>query len=243
MKSIYDMSKEEVLGLSPESIANLIDYECATRGIRLLPSLPVAPELSKIEPDLNVYEVCGFAFTSPGDALAVLDILGSSELYRTVNPGSGDYSTKILKTVDTGDYYYPEIESVKVFSPELWEKVKAEKTANTERKRVYDAAKAEYDDAIKDRQAIIDDVTELIAVIRAEKRKYDFYVSEFYRYLELAEGNAVIAANFLTAAYRSLIEEFPELLEELKGMVEFEHVESEINTEGCDCSCGCTHDE
>lgn len=216
MESIYNMNKEQILGLSPESVKNLIDYECALQGVRLLPDLPQEPARVEITPDQVAYKVGEFVFANSEDAVRVMEAITSVALYRTEYPGRGDYSTNLIKPVTSDDYYFPKMSRINVFSPLAWDACKGKVAESAKLKSYYDEAKTEYDAVCEAREGIAADITELISTIRAEKRRYDFYVAEFHRYLELAENNTQVAANFLTAAYKNIDTEFPELLEELK---------------------------
>lgn len=216
MKSIYNMSKEEILGLSAEQIETLIDYECALQGIPLLPDQPVPPTCSEIIPDSTVYAIDNFVFTSLVDASQVMQAIGAAALYRISYPGGGNYTDKVLQPVNPSNYYYPKIETHAVFSQEYWEKVKVSKQINEQANQTYESALEEYNSKLSRRQAVVDDITELVELTHQEARQQDALITEFYRYLKLAEGNPSIALNFLISAHVNIEDDFPDLIQSLR---------------------------
>lgn len=191
MKRIHDLSKEEVLALNDEQIAKFVDYECAMNGAPLLPLMPEKPTLKKPEPDTVAYEVSvGYQATiylaNEFDAAEVLQLLKSMRVFRK------DWSADIL---------VPEPEttmrSIPIFSPDIWESVRAQKAAYDEAEKAYTFAKEEYDKAFSERQACFNEVWQIVREAREDEYRRNSITLKFNRYLELAEGNREIALRFL----------------------------------------------
>lgn len=199
MKRIYDMEKEEILALTQEYIEKLIDYECALKGVPLLPPRPLEPDKVNIEPDITAYEIAGLCLLTAEEAGRILEAINTCSIYTsTYVPGANCYDKKLIP-VDA--YTKPKIETKRFYSMEYWDKVKSQKEAYASTKRIYDEDKKKYDEAYSKRSETASCVWEFIDAVREENRVKDYLTAEFNRYLELTDGNKTIAMRFLKKAH------------------------------------------
>lgn len=191
MKRLKDYTNEELTELNQSQIETLIDLECAHEGIPLLPERPEKPETNKPEEDLTVYYISDVKLKNKEDAQQIVNLLnGMARMRRDWNTNGYDLEEDSVS-----------FKLEKVFSSECQQKYKAQTAAAKEIEDRYKSAKKEYDDIVKQRKAIIDEVSDTISDAYAEFRKIEQYKKQYARYLELAEGEKDIALNFMKAAH------------------------------------------
>lgn len=209
MKRIYDLTEAELLSLTDEDVMKYIDYECALDGVPMLPPAPgPMPTKTMLEPDANVFEVAGFLTMDSAHASRILDAFNSGILYKESCPGS-DYNTKYLEPLTADKYGKPKIETKTVHSAEQWDKIKDSHQAFAGNKADWEKINKVYQEALKGRATISDDVWQQIRDARGHSYEREQIRAEYSRYLELAEGNRQIALNFLTKVKD--LTEFPDL--------------------------------
>lgn len=213
MKRYYDLNEEELLNLSDEDTNRLIDYECAEDGVAFLPPKPVEPQKPEYETDLAAYSIGSWYFIDHTAASAAYAALTAGTLYDDVYH-NGNFKT--LKVVEPKDYGYPQLKTEKFISNELYAQIGAELEAYDMKKKEYDADKKMYDKAYEGRKHIVQAVYEAISEARNNQITRARLREDFARYLNLAEGNATIALNFLLKAKPEIEEDYPELLDEFK---------------------------
>lgn len=210
MKRIYDLTEAELLSLTDEDVMRYIDYECALEGVPMLPPVPGAcPVKVTPAPDANVFEVAGFLTMDSTHATRILDAFNSGELYKESYPGS-DYGTKYLTPMSNDQYSKPKIETKTVHSAEQWDKIKDSHQAFVGEKAAWDKINKTYQEALKGRSSISEDVWQQIRDAREHSYDRERLREEFGRYLVLAEGNKQIALNFLEKVKD--LSDFPDLI-------------------------------
>lgn len=219
MKRLTAYTRAELAELTEDEIQKLIDLECASEGIALLPPKPEkTPELELPEPDLKAYVVAGIIVSDMKHASRLLETITSGTIFKS--DYSGDYNRKYLKPLKQADYNYPKIEQESYYSPELYDELKRREKAHKEQYGAWKQLEKQYDEALEARQSIASEVFKAIN----EARDYYFEIerirSQFERYLVLAENNRQIAMNFLEKVanlepYEGLRDELLQLKEEV----------------------------
>lgn len=212
MKSIFEMTAAEILALDADAIQLAIDLECATRGVPLAPPDPgPAPSRDIPQPDLTFYEVAGVTVSTLQDAQTVFEVLSQLSLYKEEHKG-GHWETKYAALMTVEDYYYPKIAAKRLYSPELFSKIIAEKTQLAAELKGWKKRKEEYDEAQKLVAEVSEEVWERVNEVRAIDAQRNQLRSIFERYLTLADGNTTVAMNFLRGAHGGVPED---LIQEL----------------------------
>lgn len=201
------LSDEEVIALTDEQIERFVDYECAIRGVPLLPvQEPVAPV--KVQPvkDVEVFKVGEFSFTTNEDAISVARYIG--QFVRLKIEYANDYRNRIVRPDNTAEIV---IQTERHFSPEEWERQRLAVTAEQAAEHRYETERREYDDIAKKRRDATRSILDRIEDVRDRSRERMRMQHEFDRYLELAGGDRSVAARFLAAAKPSARDLLPEL--------------------------------
>lgn len=212
MKTFDSLTEQELVALTDDEIQRYIDYACAEHGVPLLPAM--LPEPPKVEPpaqDAVVYAV-GRAYSTDvvcmksDDAQRLADLLNSIPTCSLGYVSGPSYEKKIEP--QRGPYL---VMPTPCYSAELAATI-APTLASAERaKNVYDAAKKDYDRAVNERGAFASEIREKVEEAWATHRRREDRRRDYARYLELADGNADIAARFLQNAHRDAIDLLPEL--------------------------------
>lgn len=202
MKRLEDMSRDELLQLTDETAATLIDLECAYAGAPLSIAKPLYNEVPDIpEPDVIYYEVAGMKFTDKKEADALADFINglSSQMDNSYDydiPGYGKYSYKSDKRpdpvfVDAGRTY-----SKAVYS-ELKEIIRQRATAEEENKKLMN----EFNQKQKARADVAKEIRDAIRKAQLEVYEIQEKAKLYNRYLFLAGGDTETARNFYIEHY------------------------------------------
>jgi hypothetical protein len=209
MKKPFDtLTEAELVALTSEGLRWYIDRACAENGIQLLPdAAPTKPSQTPIAPDGFVYQVAGLSFRTHDDAIAVRDFIRERGRVK-LDYGHGDYNHKVIKPLDDDD----EVVTTKAAFTETYSAsiidVKAEQKATSE---AYALAREQYEEIVEKRTTIANGImASYNSAIRYEKDRQALR-HEYTRYLVLAEGDPVIAANFLKSAKPGSVTLLPEL--------------------------------
>lgn len=216
MKRYNELSTHELTQLSNEEIEKYIKIECAYNGVRMLPDPPVAPEKPLVKQDKTMYEIFHNIFTeSMEEAIRIHEVLSSCKLYYI--EGSWDTSNLVIpeEPISKDSYYYPNMNTIVVFSRDSYEANKEALKEYNEKKSEYEKLKEQYDEIYDEYSKIRKEVLDKINEARKTVDKMAMYSRTYSEYLELAGGIPDIAVNFLLKAYPNIEEEFPDLLEYL----------------------------
>lgn len=218
---IEELNEQEILALTSDQIDQMVKLRMAEEGIKFVPrpSTPVYEEVQ--EPDLTVFEI-----QQNGNTLRFLDKCDTELLFdmlsKTTSKCDIDYNydngyvyfmRKGLDRIDT------KMETKKVYSIDLYNKVKSVMHDNRKLKEQYEELLKEYVENSNQAQEIKDDIS---AKYYEVVKKYDSLKNLCrkmkYDYLPIAEGNEEIAFNFLKKAYSMNADQENYVLENYKNV-------------------------
>lgn len=196
MKRFADYTDAELIALTSQQRADLVDLECAVEGIPLLPVLPPVPDRSQIpSEDMTVYELPQLTFLHVDEADRVLEAILGAELVKTTYPrGKYLYGSKVDVKAQARP---PELAVRRVLSAEA--AAIAEKMAADieEAQTLYKDSKKEYDNTLEQRAPMKKKVDEAIRAALQKAYKRLSITEKFTRYLRIADGDHAIAFKFL----------------------------------------------
>lgn len=197
------LTRDQLVSLTDADIARWIDLLGAEAGIPLLPDAPVAPEFTPPVHDVTHYIVAGIRLN---DQQAASDL--AAYINRLTCRRDNEYLYLDGKRYSYGNavaFDKPVDEPVTVSTETLY----SEGTAHAHRamlqeqaalKKAYTDAKKHYDDVSERRERIVESVNDAIYKARRELTLTAEAERMFKRYLELANGNGLIASRFMRAA-------------------------------------------
>lgn len=234
MRAFEDLSNEEILALTDEDIQRYCDLACAQEGAPLLPPEPgEKPVKPDHEPDVPVFSAGGEYFLSQEVALGVAEAINAGR------PVTWDYAGGWPHKRITGTKEYAEaVAASRFFSAAKWEEVKGEILAHEEAKTRWEKEKKEYDEAVKARSRVTEWIWDKISEVREAERQRERFTSLLTRYLDLADGDEVVARKFLFDAHPEA-RDFLEPLVELRELEEGEGCPDGLLPDGEECPrCG-----
>lgn len=202
MKTIHELSREEILAMDEEFIRIMIDRECAEAGVPLLPKIGDPPVKPEARANQEFFEVSAtLLFGRREDAEAVLREIKERRRYDTFyHKGSYAYnSPQGTKEVDETD---GSIIVKRYWSRDHYDAHKHDLDAYDDKKSVWDEEKKEYDEIAKKRTDCVDRVRSIVEDAHAQQRKVGLINQTFEEYLSLAQGDEGIAYGFLVKAGR-----------------------------------------
>lgn len=209
MKRLDDMTSRELVNLTEEQVKDLIDIECAFAGARLLPPEPVYKQPAIIEPDAILYIVGGIKFKRQDQAMEIVEALEAMDLAQTGYAYEAGYNNEYIKDEPANP---PQIESKKVFTRTAFEKHKSQLTANKVEDTAYENQVKLYREIKDERRDVEDRVLKRIRDAREEVEEQQRIVTQFDRYLTLADGARPMAIRFLADALKVDYAEAEEIL-------------------------------
>jgi hypothetical protein len=213
MKTFWDLTKDEIVGLTSDQIARYIDIDCAEQGVSLLPDLPPAPIYEKPAKDCVVYSVDNFDVSTPEEANVILDALGKVRLLK-LDYDYGNYSDQYIS--DTRNVDVPDVKKVQVYSAKLYNSIRNDLKSYSEKKNAYEREQKEYSKILSERSRISDAIWNKYNEVTEEFQNREYMKKEFAKYLDLADGDKEIAMRFFDKAYADKLEGM-EGLEEFKS--------------------------
>lgn len=202
MKRLEEMNRDELLQLTDDTMAILIDLECAYKGAPLSVAAPLYSEVPEIpEPDVLYYEVAGMKFKDKTEANALAEFingLGSQmdTSYDYSIPGYGRYNYVSEKRPDPVYVDAARTYSLNTYS-ELKEIIRQRATAEEENKKI----RAEFEGQQKSRADVIKEIREAIRRAQVEAYEIQEKAKLYNRYLFLAGGNVETATKFYIEHY------------------------------------------
>jgi hypothetical protein len=212
LKPFQNLTDEEILELTDETIQAYKDLACAEAGVPFVPPVPEKPDTKDVLPDLQVWQFPDFVVTNHEDAEKILKFIIENQ----IAVFDLDYcGPKYDRKISQNDTVF-EWKSQSVFSRGHWDEFGKAKTQ-------YDILMAEYEKAEEEREKILSKretetgfIDDRISEIYQNQRNKERYTGYFKQYLELAQDNRQIAMSFLRKSYPG-IEDYPELIEQLGG--------------------------
>jgi len=203
MKTIDDLTYDELVDLSSEEINHYIDVQCAMEGIPLLPeepgNKPVEPEVSF---DLKLWKLPEVCLVDKDTAELLATELTKAQRYTSSwIRGITRYGYEPDHSAIDATFVQATTKSLLVAHREELEKYEEEKTLYREQDNAYDKASNARSSA---RTHVMD------VVYAAQEKQSDLARLDalFTRYLALADGDRAIAAKFLREAQPALIEKY-----------------------------------
>lgn len=196
MKDFDDLTEAELINLTTEDTIYYIDRACAEAGIPLLP--PVKPELPVKPPenDLIVYNVSGIKLLDMQEAMRLREFLASltslgGDAYHYLN-GYEHYFQEKTEPISIAPEPMMSEQRALAMKTAIAAHGVAQKQAEEER--------AEFDKIMERRETVSERVYHHIreAVNTSYLRRA--LLRDFDRYVELANGDRVVAARFLEKA-------------------------------------------
>lgn len=201
MKALENMTDAELTALTDEEIDDIIKLKKAEAGIKIL-RLPVYPELRPIPtPDVEVYEVAGYAFTDKEIAQKFAndtnDVIPSA-----VRVGYDYWHGSSRQEYVTGkEASLVQIEVKHVHSSLQYASIKDAVTSNKRVEEAYEKVKKEYDEEEERAKDIASGVFDRVQGARDRINEVAGHVEHIVEYLKLSNGDVEVAWNFLKKAY------------------------------------------
>lgn len=197
MKGFDRLTDAEILALTPDQITYYMDLACAEDGAPLMPPDPgTEPEKPAYQPDVTLHSCGGFLFFDAETAARVADVVNGVRRAETKYVhGPGYQKTAHVENDPV------KIGNEKVYSPELWDRIKSEVNDYGERKKSWDSRVKEREEAARARDRVTSWIREKIEQVRDDDYQRQRYERELTRYIELAEGDRYMALRFLFKAH------------------------------------------
>lgn len=201
MKELNEMTHVEIASLSPDEIETLCDYECARNGVKLM-IFPKEPVKKVFKPDLEVYEVGDFRSEDKSVieriATFLADIrphlckvdydykIGSEYKYVTRNLSEWDHKVEVKK--------------IMAFNSETYDRMKNEIQQHSTEMSEFERERKSFTENKSKREKTCEWITDKVFAHKRLQKKIDSYQETMKKYLELANGDRLIAANFFEKA-------------------------------------------
>lgn len=201
MKSIENLTDAELLALTDEAIAGHIRLRKAEEGIRILPE-PICPTLKEINgPDIQVFEIAGYAFHEREKAEEIAAVINkyvpqSTSIDYDYYRGDGKY--RYTKANNT-NLVHVAVENV--YSPAKYAEIRDAVESNKRVKDSFDKTKDEYDTETEKAADIVTAIYDRIQGARDRANELENHKLNIANYLELAQGDVEVAWNFFKKAY------------------------------------------
>jgi len=197
MKRFIDLTDQELIALTEESIQYYIDLACAEQGVPLRPQPPEPLSPAPEVPNVIMYGFGSLWFETQQAALDVLNTMAMHQLYADHGYGL----TTRFEPVNLGTYLYPTISTRTQPLQEDYERYAADIQQYSILKEAWDKATQEYTRAkdVYDKTAY----PILSKISNAKQRQQDLsnMCSIFEKYLTLANNDKSVAWNFFINAY------------------------------------------
>lgn len=220
MKTINEMSEQEILALTDEDVQKMIKLRMMEEGIMLMDK-PKVPELFEIEPaDTQYFSIPlldEFVFTDIEEATKVAEVLKNAKSLRKVDYdwsklGSDyKYLKKERRYKFSGDSDF-DILSGWAYSTELYAKISGFAAQNKVMKEQAEKDKKEYEAQLSESAELIQEITVRVRDVRNKYNRLKTLSLKFaLDYYPLSDNNEDMAIKFMTKAY-SLNEEEKEYI-------------------------------
>ncbi|MBO1870099.1 hypothetical protein J4O15_03885 [Lachnoanaerobaculum sp. Marseille-Q4761] len=216
MKRLSEYTNDELINLTKEEYNKLIDFECMNEGVPLSIETPKYKELPSIpEAEILLYQVAGFLFEDETEAKEFLKVVNNlKSCVRTdyeCYVGNPNYKYVTERNVRQNN----RITEEKAYTEEAYYSIRLTLKNINDLRKYNRNVKAEYKSKWDQRNAIINDINEAIDKAKDEAIRLENAVQVYKKYLELSEGNEIIAQSFFsTTEYANF---FPKVLEKITG--------------------------
>jgi hypothetical protein len=196
MVLIKDLSIAEVINIAgnKDDFNRIIDYECAVRGIQLLPEhYGNAPDVFEAKEDIRTYKVGDYIFEKSESAQIVIDTILSQQPMRVERNGEHN----VIRPLSHNDYYYPKLITASAMTVAQYDKIKDLSKQASEIMKVWTAKKNEYEQINSERKEVIAEFNDRAHIASQVMTAIGRIEEEFNRYVDLADGNETIGVKFL----------------------------------------------
>lgn len=218
MKRLSEHSREELANLTDEQYDMLVDLECMHEGAPLSIEKPRYKEVPTVpEPNVEVYEVCGFVLTDKAEADKLFEAINALQSCVDL-----DYNYRV-----SSDYRYisekkvkpsKEIRTREVYTRDAYQAIQSTLENIKTIKEYNDELREDYEERCEQRNNVIHDISEAIRTAVDELEELRAATEVYKKYLDLSNGNEEVAQNFFkTGRYAELL---PEIIENLKSKEE-----------------------
>jgi hypothetical protein len=202
MKTFEHLNDTELVELEQDHINHYIKLKKAESGVKLL-TLPDTPTYQDIPvPDVELYEVAGYAFADKARAQEIADAINkniSSAFkldYDYWGSGTSDYKYAAP--------YNGSLEAINIqraFSQPVYNSIKTVIASNKKVREAWDKLKKEYDAEDEKSTEIVNGIYDAINAAKDRLVQFRTYKARIVEYLQLANGDRDIAWNFFDKAY------------------------------------------
>lgn len=197
MKTVFDLSRDEIVSLTCKEIYLYIDKELAGKGIPIeAKNWNIKNKKEVVYPRMGVpvfvLKDIGIGFRTIEGATEVANLLVKYDAFKTeLKYMTGSYeSFWVIK-----ENVCPAIEGAAVYSKEEFDKV------NKENKDPELESINSFNDTVKKANEIKDRVLKYVYNIKQERSYNNDLVGIFERYKDIADGDMEVAMNFIKEAY------------------------------------------
>lgn len=192
-----ELTDEQVNSLTEADIDWYIRRARAEAGVPLLP-VPVEPEYLPVPgPDVPTFHVSGEVFSDRDAAEAVQAVIVRHSGHRIRLSYGRDYSVRFVESVDTA----VQVTTVMAYSTAAYAEHKAVLEENATRKNAYQNDRRAYDDAERKCSDIRGRIEDRIADVRERFQRVDMLADRFLEYRSIANGDDLMAMQFLVKAF------------------------------------------
>lgn len=193
MKPFNTLTKIELAALTDEQVQEYVDYACAEKGIPLVFTVIEQPESLKSQSDITLMSFSEFVVDEE-TGKKIAQILADSNQYKK------EYNQNSYE-ICTSDYYVVKPKLIRTKSPQLVAKEAVENAKLTREWKAYNEASEVQQQAMEDRQKLIDELYDTIYEARSFVNKKDSLISAYDKYLSMAGGDREIAIRFFENTY------------------------------------------
>lgn len=210
MKTIRELTEQEILSLTDEQVDNLIKLELMNSGIKIMDK-PKVPELFEIDPaDVTCYSIPildAYVFTDFEEAKRVADALKSAKSFRSIsydwNRLGSDYKfiEKKERYKYSGDSDFS-INTVYAYSQEKYASICGFAIQNKKMKEQAENDVEEYKKFVSETAELRSAVTDRVSEVRYKYNRLNDITLKFAKdYFPLSDGNEEMALKFMSKAY------------------------------------------
>jgi hypothetical protein len=202
MKDFKELTDAEVLELTDDEVQTYINLACAEEGVPFLPPCPVAPEPYNPIKSVTIYKVVSLEFTDGKEADKLAEIINGMQsrtntAYKYPRGGYNGSGVLVYEGVDADPIT---ISTVQVFSKEDFEGNRSKLAVYEANKTEHDKLKKEYDRIYGQREELETEINRRLEKVRTNAQYRLNLINGFEQYLELADGNPVVAMRFYRRA-------------------------------------------
>jgi hypothetical protein len=193
MKPFNTLTQLELATLTDEQINTYVDYSCAEKGVPLVFTVIEQPESLKSNSDITLWNFKEFTVDEE-TGKQIAQLLADSNQYKK------EYRSDSY-TLTTSEYEISRPVIVRTKSPQLVAQEAVEKSKLTREWNAYNEAKDIQQQAMEDRQKLIDELYDEIYKARSFVNSRNSLMAAFDKYMAMANNDREIAKRFFENTY------------------------------------------